>query len=562
MKFIKKILVVMLIFMIMISTIFSSNLKVYSANVGDPNVEVYYPPESSNDTDKLKEDLYNKCKKYGYTGTKEDIKLNESVAKWSTTITLYKNTWSGWQLQFGDYVNEGSTTTEDTIKSKYGYPYEEFEQGTSWNIHVVVESNQHTNGADENLDIGNFTAYFTFYSDEQKDEFDKVDEQEGEDLTISEVIEQEDEHYDDEDDSDIGGILLEPIVWFVNLIADAAQSLVTAFMRDDIGWRAILQGKRLSSISSSIDGKMKVMTHEGWSDKSKHIKWYYEKKGIEYTLLEVKASDTASDIEWPSSANTNMSGNGIQAYYRTDGVVSGSDVEDYDGSLGGNEYFINAVGYKNRYSYPLIAYSPEEIFAGDVEILNANFLSSSESSGSAFTIIRNVIRGWFRALRYLGLAGLLSVLIYTGIKIMTSSVSQDKAKYKESLSDWLVALCLVVIIHFIMAGIMMFVDSITSMLSNANKGIYVEVEDSEGTHTNEAGKKVLSFRTNLTGYIRFMAQSKDFGYCTAYTIIYLALVIYTCMFTVTYFKRFLYMAFFTMIAPLVALTYPIDKARR
>ena len=41
---------------------------------------------------------------------------------------------------------------------------------------------------------------------------------------------------------------------------------------------------------------------------------------------------------------------------------------------------------------------------------------------------------------------------------------------------------------------------------------------------------------------------------------YLALVIYTCIFTFIYFKRFLYTAFFTMISPLVALTYPIDKA--
>ncbi len=63
------------------------------------------------------------------------------------------------------------------------------------------------------------------------------------------------------------------------------------------------------------------------------------------------------------------------------------------------------------------------------------------------------------------------------------------------------------------------------------------------------------------GFVRFKAQNKDFGECTAYTIMYVALVLYTVMFTFTYFKRFLYMAFFTMIAPLVALTYPIDKVK-
>ena len=74
-------------------------------------------------------------------------------------------------------------------------------------------------------------------------------------------------------------------------------------------------------------------------------------------------------------------------------------------------------------------------------------------------------------------------------------------------------------------------------------------------------KDSYGFRTNLTGYVRFMAQSSELGDSAAYTVIYIAFIIYTVMFTFIYFKRFLYMAFFTMIAPLVALTYPLDKMR-
>lgn len=68
------------------------------------------------------------------------------------------------------------------------------------------------------------------------------------------------------------------------------------------------------------------------------------------------------------------------------------------------------------------------------------------------------------------------------------------------------------------------------------------------------------FYTNLTGLVRFKAQAEAWQDAVAYTIIYLALIIYTCIFTFIYFKRFLYTAFLTMIAPLVAVTYPIDKA--
>lgn len=43
---------------------------------------------------------------------------------------------------------------------------------------------------------------------------------------------------------------------------------------------------------------------------------------------------------------------------------------------------------------------------------------------------------------------------------------------------------------------------------------------------------------------------------------YIVVVIYMVIFTWQYLKRVLYMAFLTMIAPLVAITYPIDKIRR
>lgn len=45
------------------------------------------------------------------------------------------------------------------------------------------------------------------------------------------------------------------------------------------------------------------------------------------------------------------------------------------------------------------------------------------------------------------------------------------------------------------------------------------------------------------------------------TIMYILLTIFTIMFTYQYFRRVLYMAFFTIIAPLITLTYPLDKIK-
>ena len=220
---------------------------------------------------------------------------------------------------------------------------------------------------------------------------------------------------------------------------------------------------------------------------------------------------------------------------------------------------------------PNFLYCPENIFANKIAMLDVDFIrphkftgvevgasSDSDSEKKAVSAassdrygIRDTIGSWYKAFRNIAVVGLLTVLVYLGIRIVISSTATDKAKYKENLQDWLVALCLVFIIHFIMSGIMMLTDKFTEMLDNTiNKPIAVEVTGSN-----------VKFNTNLVGYVRFMAQSPDFGNCTAYTIMYLALVLYTVMFTFTYFKRFLYMAFFTMIAPLVALTYPIDKVK-
>ena len=103
----------------------------------------------------------------------------------------------------------------------------------------------------------------------------------------------------------------------------------------------------------------------------------------------------------------------------------------------------------------------------------------------------------------------------------------------------------------------MLTDRFNSLFASQTDNIVIAVQDPDHAQDNRDGYVV--FRTNLMGSIRFQAQRKNAYNVAAFTVLYVALVIYTCIFTFMYFKRFLYMAFFTMIAPLVALTYPIDK---
>ena len=216
--------------------------------------------------------------------------------------------------------------------------------------------------------------------------------------------------------------------------------------------------------------------------------------------------------------------------------------------------------FDSGWKVPNMLYCPENIFSNKIPALDVNFIHPNsytnvygEEAKSYASRLAPTISSWYQAFRNISVVGLLCVLVYLGIRILIETSAQGKAKYKESLMNWFVALCLVFAIHFIMAGTLMIIDKVTELLNNSldSSTIYVDVIN---------GDSKTSFKTNLTGYMRFLAQSNNWGDATAYTIIYVVLVIYTIMFTFTYLKRFLWMAFLTMIAPLVALTYPIDKA--
>lgn len=266
-----------------------------------------------------------------------------------------------------------------------------------------------------------------------------------------------------------------------------------------------------------------------------------------------------------------------------------------------------------RLKIPNLMYCPEAIFGNKIAMLDVNFINPGSSkyatleetlvdpgSGKTVEIVDNEaknmespakalsknISAWYKSFRNIAVVGLLIVLIYIGIRILIGSTAQDKAKYKERLQDWLVALVLVFVIHIIMAGVLFICEQVTNALSSKGNEFVVTVEntkkeedeeeesevttptedaattedseDSEDSYYNGDQSK-FSFTTNLMGYVRFMTQINSVFDCGAYAIMYVALVIYTVMFTFTYLKRVLYMAFFTMIAPLVALTYPIDK---
>lgn len=208
-------------------------------------------------------------------------------------------------------------------------------------------------------------------------------------------------------------------------------------------------------------------------------------------------------------------------------------------------------------------YSPEKIFSGKIPALDINFVNPVDwenedmNERSITQALHSTIASWYVSLRNLAVVALMLVLVYVGIRIVISSTASDKAKYKQMLIDWLVALCILFCLHYIMTFTTTIVNEITGAITGAQdsngNNVAVKVEgDSDGT---------VEFNTDLMGLIRFKMQAPNVSGKILYLILYLAMVIYTFMFTFYYLKRVLTIAFLTLISPLVAMTYPIDKIR-
>lgn len=221
---------------------------------------------------------------------------------------------------------------------------------------------------------------------------------------------------------------------------------------------------------------------------------------------------------------------------------------------------------------------------GDKEVITSKQDMASE--------LQETIARWYVGIRNIVLVGMMIVLLYIGIRMMLATIASDKAKYKQLLQDWFVGLLLVFFIHYIMAFSVTLVQKLTDVVSssvdknayavkfpvdengkivkwfNENDMTYMVYDENGNRLGNEDGTQDVSendaayivYPTNILGSLRLTMQMTPWGYnYIGYAIVYVVLVLFTLYFIFTYLRRVLYMAFLTIIAPMVALTYPIDK---
>lgn len=171
------------------------------------------------------------------------------------------------------------------------------------------------------------------------------------------------------------------------------------------------------------------------------------------------------------------------------------------------------------------------------DIVSINFFDSS--ANTTVNALRINIATWYYALRNLSIVVLLGILLYVGIRMVLSTLADDKVKYKNMFKDWVISLALIFVLHFIMIITIEINNSLVTVIHGA-----VDGNDTWGTAMDNIGENVwaLSFSVGVGSLV-----------------VYIMLVGVTILYLFLYIKRMLTVAFLIIIAPLITITYSIDK---
>lgn len=181
---------------------------------------------------------------------------------------------------------------------------------------------------------------------------------------------------------------------------------------------------------------------------------------------------------------------------------------------------------------------------GILPILNVNFFENIGHKGDHDLIysIRDNIATWYYSLRNLAIIISLLVLVYIGIRMAISTLAEDKAKYKNMLTDWIVGFVTIFLLHYIIIATIYINEALV-------KAIYT-------TANTEYNGVIENY---MTAIFEIAIESIGFVDAMSATVVYVGMTVMTFMFLYTYMKRMITVAFLIIIAPLITVTYSIDR---
>lgn len=166
---------------------------------------------------------------------------------------------------------------------------------------------------------------------------------------------------------------------------------------------------------------------------------------------------------------------------------------------------------------------------------NASILALKESVAQFFIITRLI-----------AVAASLLTLIYIGIRMALSTIASEQAKYKKMLVSWVESIAILFLMHYIISIIFAIGEIFGNIAFDLRAILSANGEVSFESVTID---KIYSNMIGNAGWTYVL-----------YSVVYWILVFTQIKFFLMYMKRVVAVGFLILIAPLVTITYPIDKA--
>ena len=183
--------------------------------------------------------------------------------------------------------------------------------------------------------------------------------------------------------------------------------------------------------------------------------------------------------------------------------------------------------------------NPFDILFNKVQLVDINFFHI-DNSKTIVNTIRKGVASWYYVMRLIATAILLVILVYVGIRMALSTVASEKATYKKMLFDWAMSLAIIYVLHYLIIFVLYLNDAIVSTL-----------EAAAATDTGEVSAIIDALFVLSKKWMNINSIPATAVYCL--------LGWQTIGLLISYFNRMLKLAFLLIIAPLITITYSIDK---
>lgn len=190
----------------------------------------------------------------------------------------------------------------------------------------------------------------------------------------------------------------------------------------------------------------------------------------------------------------------------------------------------------------------QKLLSNEYSIFDINFFNTQDDDvqyADTINTIKQSVATWYVAIRNISAVGIAIVLVYIGIRMAISTVADSRAKYKKMFIFWVEGVALLFLLHFFVLIALNISETINDLMIKA-------IQDINGSNIGVEEGLIDNVTTNLD-------SAKGATNTLIYVITYFMLVYYEMKFFIMYLFRVLRVGFYIVIAPLVCLTYPIDR---